>query len=606
MIDYRWVLSKLALAPGGQVTFAVSATDAAGQTGRSSDRRLIVITPQELADRMAQRQELILAELRRVLKVEREAEGQTSRLAIQLNEVGHLAKNDIDHARATELTQRHIARTLTDRSDGIPAQIADLLADLASNQVDSAETVEQMQSILSGIERLEREHLAPAERGLTSAVKAAQADLADAAARQETDFKQSPSVGPALAEVDTHQLGVIHALEEMLAGLGQWDSYRRFARDVAQLERDEAEVQQATKQIAPELLGKQWKNLQPQQQADLKKLASRQAELGRQFDKLLSAMEESSTKLDGDDPMAGARLGDAVHLARQQGTIGRMRAAGEGLQHNQLGQAAGAEDQVRKDLAEMLEILTGRRESVLEQLVAKLRQAEEQLAAHRMAHQQLRLLSMCARKTGRRSHGCRQGRARPTRAHERSLKEEIERLARRLEQLQADAAGRTTSHAAKEIDEQLEAAGANDASASDQQAAAAQEDLEKAQKQLAQRRRQAEADLAREQMARLQQALQGWHERQSQILAETEKTDREKPAGQPAPNPAARGWPRNSTRWKAKLGNKPASSLRPRFLAWRLPRPRATCPARPKVSIAERPARSHNRPSRMRSPHWPV
>jgi hypothetical protein len=112
-------------------------------------------------------------------------------------------------------------------------------------------------------------------------------------------------------------------------------------------------------------------------------------------------------------------------------------------------------------------------------------------------------------------------------------------LARRLEQLQADAAGRTTNHAAKEIDEQLEAADANDASASDHQAAAAQEDLEKAQKQLAQRRRQAEADLAREQMARLQQSLHGWHERQSQILAETENFDREKPAGRPAPNPAA-------------------------------------------------------------------
>ena len=182
-----------------------------------------------------------------MLKVEREAEGQTARLSIQLREVGHLAKPDIDHAQATELSQRHIARTLTDRNDGIPAQIADLLADLASNQVDSAETVERMQAILSAIERVEREHLAPAERGLTSAIKAAQADLAEATARHETDFTQSPAVAPALAEVDAHQQGVIRALEEMLSGLGEWDSYRRFARDVAQLEHDEAELEQATK-----------------------------------------------------------------------------------------------------------------------------------------------------------------------------------------------------------------------------------------------------------------------------------------------------------------------------------------------------------------------
>ena len=99
VVEYLWELNKLGLSPGSQVTFAVSATDAAGQIGRSSDRRLIVITSEELADRLAQRQELILAELRRVLKVEREAEAQTSRLAIQLREVGHLAKSDIDHAQ---------------------------------------------------------------------------------------------------------------------------------------------------------------------------------------------------------------------------------------------------------------------------------------------------------------------------------------------------------------------------------------------------------------------------------------------------------------------------------------------------------------------------
>ena len=229
VVEYSWDLSKLALTPGSQLNFAVSATDAAGQIGRSPDRRLVVITAQELADRLSQREELILAELRRVLKVEREAEGQTARLSIQLREVGHLAKPDIDHAQATELSQRHIARTLTDRNDGIPAQIADLLADLASNQVDSAETAERMQAILSAIERVEREHLTPAEHGLTAAIKAAQADLAEAAARHETDFAQSPTVAPALAEVDTHQQGVIRALEEMLSGLGEWDSYRRFA-----------------------------------------------------------------------------------------------------------------------------------------------------------------------------------------------------------------------------------------------------------------------------------------------------------------------------------------------------------------------------------------
>ena len=158
-------------------------------------------------------------------------------------------------------------------------------------------------------------------------------------------------------------------------------------------------------------------------------------------------MDDAGKKLDQEDPLAGARLADAVHLARQQGTVGRMRAAGEGLQHNQLGQAAGAESQVRKDLSEMLEILTGRRENVLDQLVAKLRQAEQQLAALRAGPS-----SSCASKLSQAMQKPAAARTAEEKAqldqlarNQHALQEETERMARRLEQLQAEAAGRTTN-----------------------------------------------------------------------------------------------------------------------------------------------------------------
>jgi hypothetical protein len=524
--EYQWSLRDLGLQPGSQVTFFVSATDSAGQIGRSPERRLIVITPEELADRLAQRQEAILAELVRVLKMEHDAQGQIARLSIQLGEVRHLAKADIDHAQATELTQRQIARTLSDRNDGVPAQIDDLLNDLASNQIESDEIGRRMQAILSTLESLESEHLTPAEHRLTFAVKAAQADLADATAAGKADFQQSESVAPALAEVDLHQQAVIRALEEMLSELGQWDSYRRFARDIAQLVHDQTELEQATKQLGLRLLGKQLKDLDPQQQADLKKLANRQAELSRGFDKLLSAMDHTSRKLEADDPSGGARLADALDLAKSQGTAGRMRAAGESLSRNQLGQAAGAEAQVRHDLAEMLDLLTGRREHELERLVEKLRQAEGQLAALRAAHQTLReqLAKALEKPAADRTADERAEIAQLLRKQQ-ALQEEIERLGRKLTQLQADAAGRTAEKAAKEIERESSDAKADDRAGADQQAQKAQEDLAKAQRQLAQSRREAESQLARQQIARLEQALHSFQQRQTQILEETKRLD---------------------------------------------------------------------------------
>jgi hypothetical protein len=119
---------------------------------------------------------------------------------------------------------------------------------------------------------------------------------------------------------------------------------------------------------------------------------------------------------------------------------------------------------------------------------------------------------------------------------QQAVQEETERMARRLEQLQADAAGRSTDRAADEIARQSKSAQADDARGAEENAAAAQSDLAKAQKQLAQRLRQAEADLARQQMNQLQQALHGWHDRQAEILAETARIDSAQP---PVANAAA-------------------------------------------------------------------
>ena len=75
-ISYRWELAGLKLPPGSQVAFYATATDYHGQTAKSEPRRLIVVTPEELQQRIAGRQELILAELARVLKMQRDGRGQ--------------------------------------------------------------------------------------------------------------------------------------------------------------------------------------------------------------------------------------------------------------------------------------------------------------------------------------------------------------------------------------------------------------------------------------------------------------------------------------------------------------------------------------------------
>ena len=66
-----WNLEAVQLTPGVQVTFWAVATDYKPQSAKSQPLRLSIITPEELAERIAARQAAILAELSRVLQIQR-------------------------------------------------------------------------------------------------------------------------------------------------------------------------------------------------------------------------------------------------------------------------------------------------------------------------------------------------------------------------------------------------------------------------------------------------------------------------------------------------------------------------------------------------------
>ncbi|MBI3836801.1 MAG: hypothetical protein HY288_02555 [Planctomycetia bacterium] len=522
-VEQAWLLADLSLKAGTQITFWATATDYLPQTGKSTVRRLTIITPQELEERLAQRQTLIFAELQRVLKLQQDARGQTKSLEIQMHEVGQLNQQDIDHAQAAELNQRQVTRTLTSPTEGIPAQIADFLADLQSNRVDSPDIERHMRDILDELRRLGQQHLNAIERELTSVVKAAQSQLPGDRDAQESKAQRDSLINKSLAAAGENQDQVIASLEHMLGELGQWDNYRRFAREIAQLQREQGEIARATKEIAQKTLGRDLKDLTLQQQADLKKLSTGQVELSRRLEKVQQQMDEMSASLQQTDPLSSATIADGLHQARQQAISGQMRQSSEQLEKNQLGQAAQQQAKIAKDLEDLLAILSNRREQELTRLVKQLRESEQELSRIRSQQAGLRKqMRAAAEKTDPQE---RRRQLERLAREQKQLQEEANRLARRLERLQAEQAGRSMSGAAGKMGRAGNAGQQGDAPAAEQQAQQAQKDLEEAQQQVAERRRQAEEDLAREQLARLEDGLKSLHQRQKKLIEETERLE---------------------------------------------------------------------------------
>ncbi len=185
IVEYLWQLEPLRLVPGMQVVFQAVASDYLPQTTRSEPRRLIVVTPREIEDRIAGRQNLLLSELERVLKMQRAGRGQVEAVQIRLDETKRLDQPDLDQLRAAELGQRQADMVFTGAGEGIPSHVSAILADLENNRIDNPDLKQRLNLVLDEIERLKRDHLPVIGRELTSAVKSAEIALGDApAARQ--------------------------------------------------------------------------------------------------------------------------------------------------------------------------------------------------------------------------------------------------------------------------------------------------------------------------------------------------------------------------------------------------------------------------------------
>ncbi|HWC90365.1 MAG TPA: hypothetical protein VG433_11935 [Pirellulales bacterium] len=516
-LTFRLELAKWKLVPGSTLSLRVAASDYQPATAHSQSRRLTVLSVDELQDRLAERRGFILSELGRVLRLERESRAQVSGLEIQLDQVGRLQKQDLDHLQQAELTQRQVERGLAREGEGVPAHIQRLLADLENNKIDNADFQRRMQSLLSELTNLGNEHLPPIARGLTAALKgfSAQQDAAAAA--------PSAAPGQSLAQAGKHQDSIVQSLEQMLAELAQWDNYRRVHRDVSQLKRDQEELARKTDELGEKTLTRRVDDLEPQQAADLKKLGHRQMELARHFDKLQQRMAEMAEQLRESDPLASDAVDDALHHAREQALAGQMREAGRDVEQNQVGEAAKLQKSAQRGLEELLDILANRRERELDRLVKKLREAEGRLEEMRREQEGLRKQAATAAKNP--DEQARRRELERLARRQRQLQEEVERFARQLKRLQAQDASRSAARGGAKMGQAGDRSQQGDGQGAEQQAAAAKKDLDDAQQQLAKARQAAETELAAEQLARLDDQVKSLRGQQEKMLAETRHYD---------------------------------------------------------------------------------
>ena len=464
-LDFAWQLAPLNLKPGTNISLTAAATDYAGQRTLSSARRISIVTPEEFETHLASRELAILSELGRLLKLEKASRQETAALETQVDRVGRLTSIDLDQLRAEELDQRQIRRGLVGSAEGVQLSIIGLLHELADNHFDNPELQHRMQAIADGLARLNRNELPSAEQSLTESVKAVEDTPRDA--------PLTAAGRRSMAEAGRLQESIATTLESLLGDLAEWNSFRGLARQLAEIRRDQSDIEQATRVMSAATLTSDLQDLDPQQQADLKKLSDRQTDLARQLDKLVSRMGQVTRQIAQSEPLSAQSLMDALDVARQKSPSGQMVAAADNVSQNHLGKALGQQAGAGAILDEMLDILSNHRDQELSQLVMKLRDAEQQLAGLRNEQDQIqkRFAELAAATPNSAKEAvARNAELQRLARQQHDLAQGTDRLQRELQRLQAQQAANATQQAASAMQQASQSAQNNNAAQANQNA----------------------------------------------------------------------------------------------------------------------------------------
>ena len=428
----------------------------------------------------------------------------------------------MDRLRAAEINQRQVDNLLTSDGEGVPMHVRAILTDLENNRLDTPDLVRRMQDILDELDRIGREHLPVIGREMTSAIKTAEITLTNSPQASEEGQGVKASLD-SLSATAKQQDQVIAALEKLLSQLKQAEGYQRFHRDLSLLLRDEEETARRTGDVGKRTLSKSLADLPPQDVADLRIVATRQLEHARTLDRILQAMQDATEQLRRDDPVAADLVADALEEARRLAIGNSMRVSGENLRQNQIGQAAALQKEIVRQIQEVLDILANRRNQELDRLVKKLREAAADIddLAARQAE-----LHQAMDKNAENPPDAQTKKQWDKLAEEQErLRKEAEKLARRLERLTAERAAASAKKATGEMGAAGQAAAAGNGAGAGQGAGAAEKSLAEAKRQLAERQREAELELATEQLSRMEDAVKQLHAQQQKACEETDRLE---------------------------------------------------------------------------------
>lgn len=578
-VKYAWNLAPLKLEPGATVVFHADALDfdaiKGPKLGKSRELRLRVVTPEDLLRQLDDKRREIREETERILGMQKQA---LQPVEDALRSIERNVKPDArtrDEIKNAEMIQRQVRGRITNRADGLERKISRFLGDLSDFKIDNPEAKLQMQEMLAGVEKIRARHLDPAEQGLTRASKGLDQNPADqnaqpkgastgaqpageqardrqaasksaaskasagkqaapgkaagaqpkAAGDQAGAAQDQPAAGDdahklALNEAKENQKAIADELTKMLDGLAGFETFSGVVREAKSLVKaqDEAIKKAAEAASKPDLIGKPADALPAEDRADLANQAARQNDLSKRLQALTEKMETLGKKLEASDPLSGSALREAGRESREKGTAGKMSDAGEQIEKNQLGEARSNQERAKQDLQDLVDAIQNRKLRELSNLVKDLKGSEA--ALKELKQRQTENLKKTARAAQQRDPKQRAEQLQKLAKEQKQIQDELEKELKQLRKLNANNAAKAGQRASGSMAKASKSMEGDQGEQAENEEADALADLQQAEDEVAQQRKQAEEELAMEQLYRMKDQLKALSERQEKIVNE--------------------------------------------------------------------------------------
>ena len=332
------------------------------------------------------------------------------------------------------------------------------------------------------------------------------------------EAKSSPEL--ALNDAGKNQQEIADELKKMLDSMSEFDTYRGVVKDAKSLlQQQEQALKQSAEAASKPESAKKLDDLTDEQKAELDNLKARQAELAKNLQNLEAKMDEMAKKVEAADPLAAAALRDAAKQSRKRSTAAKMNEGAEQLGKNQMGQARQNQEQARNDLKDLVDSVQNRRERELARLVQELKKAEADLKALR--NRQAANLKKTAAAKKMADSKARTQELQKLAKEQAQIQEELKRQLQKLAKLNAESAGQKGEQAAGQMSKAQEDLNQDQGEQAEAEMEEALDNLRQAQRELAQNRRDAEEQLAMEQIAKMADQLKAIAERQEKMVGQT-------------------------------------------------------------------------------------